>query len=153
MLGGETPALLLLPANAARPQAAAMAEAARRLLSSKPLPSGSGKSIPITICVGVATFEEGQPLREPSHLLKAAELGAESHRSNRGRIACACSRFPSPLTPQPRGGVEIARARCRKSIRFYQNLPRRRGADGDGFLPFGADADGFSNGIIGFLIV
>ena len=97
-LGGETLALLL--PGSARPQAAAMAEAARRLLSSKPMPRGNGKSIPITICVGVATFEEGQPLREPSHLLKAAELALKAAQQS-GTNCVRVFTLPKPATPQP----------------------------------------------------
>jgi diguanylate cyclase (GGDEF)-like protein len=69
--GGEE-MVLVLPGTA-RATAAAIAESIRRAISAKPVQIESG-TLPVTVSIGVATFEPGCPLKAPAHLLKAADL-------------------------------------------------------------------------------
>jgi diguanylate cyclase (GGDEF)-like protein len=69
--GGEEMALIL--PGTPRTTGAAIAETIRRAVCAKQIDIG-GKTIPITISIGVATVQADGPLREPAHLLKAADL-------------------------------------------------------------------------------
>ncbi|HSI37344.1 MAG: HDOD domain-containing protein [Phycisphaerae bacterium] len=69
--GGEEMALILPGTNKQR--AAAIAESIRRAVCARPVPVEKG-SLPVTISIGVASFEAGSPLAQPAHLLKAADL-------------------------------------------------------------------------------
>jgi diguanylate cyclase (GGDEF)-like protein len=79
--GGEEIALIL-PATP-RSAAANIAEAARKSIQSHPILSDHGK-IDITASFGVASFEAGAPMKDPSHLLKAADLALYAAK-NSGR--------------------------------------------------------------------
>ena len=69
--GGEELALIL--PGTARATAAAIAETIRRTVAAKPVTCES-LALPVTVSIGVATLEPGGPLRQASHLLKAADL-------------------------------------------------------------------------------
>ena len=69
--GGEEMCLVL--PGAARGTAAAIAEKIRQAVEAKPVACGA-IAVPVTISIGVATYEPNSPLRMPSHLLKAADL-------------------------------------------------------------------------------
>ena len=69
--GGEEMALIL--PGTTRQTAAAIAESFRRAVGAKPVQTET-VALPITISIGVATFEPGCLLKEPAHLLKAADL-------------------------------------------------------------------------------
>lgn len=91
--GGEEFALVLL--DTTRAQAAAVAEALRRLIAAKPVAHGP-RQIPFTTSIGVAAFEPGaSPFREPAQLIKAAELGVLAAKHG-GRN---CVRVFAPKTP------------------------------------------------------
>jgi diguanylate cyclase (GGDEF)-like protein len=69
--GGEEMALIL--PGTPRSIAAKIAETVRQAVAAKPIICDK-QSIPITISIGVATLMPGGPLREPAHLLKAADM-------------------------------------------------------------------------------
>lgn len=69
--GGEEMALLL--PQTPRAVAAALAETIRLAIAKKPMACGS-QSVPVTACIGVATFEPHGLMTDPSHLLKAADM-------------------------------------------------------------------------------
>jgi two-component system cell cycle response regulator len=69
--GGEEIALIL--PDTSRAVAAAVAETIRRAVAARPITSGT-RSIPITVSIGVATYEPNGPLVEPAHLIKAADM-------------------------------------------------------------------------------
>jgi diguanylate cyclase (GGDEF)-like protein len=69
--GGEE-MVLVLP-QTPRSVAAAIAESIRRAIAARPVPCGNVQ-VPVTASIGVASYEPGSPLREPAHLIKAADL-------------------------------------------------------------------------------
>jgi diguanylate cyclase (GGDEF)-like protein len=69
--GGEELSLIL--PGTSRAIGATVAETIRRAVAASPIVCGTQK-LPITISIGVATVEPGSPLKEPAHLLKAADL-------------------------------------------------------------------------------
>jgi diguanylate cyclase (GGDEF)-like protein len=71
--GGEE-LCLVLPATT-RAAATQVAETIRRAIAARPINVGTPQPLPVTASVGVAVLEPpASPLREPSHLLKAADL-------------------------------------------------------------------------------
>jgi diguanylate cyclase (GGDEF)-like protein len=78
--GGEEMALVLPGAH--RSSAAALADSIRKTIASLP-PAVAG--VPdLTVSIGVATLESGSKVREPAHLLKAADLALYAAK-NAGR--------------------------------------------------------------------
>ena len=69
--GGEE-MVLIMPATT-RATAAAVAESIRRTIAAKPIKCEE-LSVPITVSVGVASYEPGGPLRDPGHLIKAVDM-------------------------------------------------------------------------------
>ncbi|MCY2953754.1 MAG: GGDEF domain-containing protein [Planctomycetota bacterium] len=69
--GGEEMSLIM--PSTTRATAAAIAESIRRAIAAKPIPCQE-LVVPVTVSVGVASFEVGGPLREPAHLIKAADM-------------------------------------------------------------------------------
>ncbi len=69
--GGEELALIM--PGTPRTLGAAIAETIRRAVAAEPLSYGSHR-IAVTVSIGVATVEPGSPLRDPSLLLKAADM-------------------------------------------------------------------------------
>jgi diguanylate cyclase (GGDEF)-like protein len=69
--GGEEMSLVL--PGTGKATAAAIAESIRRTVAAKPIKTES-TALPITVSIGVATLEPGSPLKQPAHLLKAADL-------------------------------------------------------------------------------
>lgn len=69
--GGEELALVL--PGTTRQTASAIAETIRRAIACRPIPCGS-TMLPITASFGVAVFEPGSPLKDPTQLIKAADL-------------------------------------------------------------------------------
>ena len=69
--GGEE--LVLVLPGTTRATAAAIAESIRRAITAKPIACEHG-DVPVTVSLGVAALEPACPLKEPAHLLKAAEL-------------------------------------------------------------------------------
>jgi len=69
--GGEE-LMLVLPATA-KATAAAIAESVRRSVAAKPIHSQAGP-VAVTVSIGVATVENESPLKQPGHLLKAADM-------------------------------------------------------------------------------
>jgi two-component system cell cycle response regulator len=69
--GGEE-MILILPGTA-KSTAAAIAESIRRTVAAKPVQCDQ-IALPITVSIGVATLDEHSPLKQPAHLLKAADL-------------------------------------------------------------------------------
>ena len=95
-LAGGQYALLL--GGARRKRATEIAEAIRLAICAKPIACGSGLQIPLTISVGVATYQPGMPLREPLHLLKAAELALfAAKQSGRNCVRVFTLPKPSPV--------------------------------------------------------
>jgi diguanylate cyclase (GGDEF)-like protein len=91
--GGEEFALVL--PDTTRAQAAAVAEALRRIVAAKPISHGP-RQIPFTTSIGVAAFEPGvSPFRDAAQLAAAAELGVRAAKSA-GRN---CVRVFAPKTP------------------------------------------------------
>ncbi len=97
--GGEE-IVLVLPGTT-RAAASAVAEGIRGAVAARPIPvapppkptgvaptaAPSGVSeLTVTVSVGVATYEPGCPLREPAHLLKAADLAV--YAAKRGGRNC-----------------------------------------------------------------
>jgi diguanylate cyclase (GGDEF)-like protein len=69
--GGEEMALILPGTN--RTVASAIAETLRRAISARAVQHANAQ-IDVTASVGVACFEPGSPLNQPSHLIKAADM-------------------------------------------------------------------------------
>ena len=69
--GGEE--MTLVMPGTARATAAAIAESIRRAIAAKPILCGD-RPVPVTVSVGVATYEPKGPFREAAHLVKAADL-------------------------------------------------------------------------------
>jgi two-component system, cell cycle response regulator len=92
--GGQ---LALLMSGAKRKGAAEAAEAIRRAFCVKPVACGNGLQIPITASVGVATYQPGMPLREPVHLMKAADLALFAAKQS-GRNCVRVSTLPKTST-------------------------------------------------------
>jgi two-component system cell cycle response regulator len=69
--GGEEIALIL--PGTTRQIAATIAETIRRAIQSKKI-AGPGVQLTVTTSFGIAVIEPGGPLREPAHLLKAADM-------------------------------------------------------------------------------
>jgi two-component system, cell cycle response regulator len=69
--GGEELALIL--PGTPRPIGAVIAETIRRATAAQAIQCGK-QAVPVTISVGVATFEPGGPMTESAHLLKAADM-------------------------------------------------------------------------------
>ncbi|HXE54478.1 MAG TPA: HDOD domain-containing protein [Tepidisphaeraceae bacterium] len=69
--GGEELALVL--PGTTRATAAAVAESIRRAITARPIACEHG-DLPVTVSLGVAALEAACPLKEPAHLIKAAEL-------------------------------------------------------------------------------
>lgn len=79
--GGEEMTLLL--PDTPRPIAAIIGETLRKAIEAKPIEHDK-KQIPVTASIGVASWEPGSPLKQLSHLLKAADL-ALYHAKHTGR--------------------------------------------------------------------
>jgi len=115
--GGEE-ICLVLPGTP-RSVAAAVAESIRGALAARPIPvaprpmpTGVVPTAPpsnvaeltVTASVGVASYEPGCPLREPAHLLKAADLAvyaAKKAGRNCVRVFTLPSTAPTLLVPTP----------------------------------------------------
>ena len=91
--GGEEMALVL--PGTTRATAATIADAIRRAVSAKPFSCEQAK-IKVTASLGVAALEPGVPMREPAHLLRAADLALYNAKSA-GRD---CVRVFSTKAPQ-----------------------------------------------------
>ena len=109
--GGEEMCLIL--PGTARPAAAAVAESIRASLAARPLPvapaaggvapaAGQVTELPVTASIGVATYEPGGPLREPAHLVKAADLAVYAAK----KAGRNCVRvFTLPAAPAAAGAA------------------------------------------------
>lgn len=73
--GGEELALIL--PGTTRTTAAAIAESLRRAVAGKPV-AGAAGDIAVTASFGVAAFETTLPFKEPSQLLKAADMAVQA---------------------------------------------------------------------------
>ena len=97
--GGEE-ICLVLPATP-RSIAAAVAESIRAAVAARPIPvaprptptgvaptaaASPVTELTVTVSVGVATYEPGCPLREPAHLLKAADLAVYAAKKVRPQL-------------------------------------------------------------------
>jgi diguanylate cyclase (GGDEF)-like protein len=91
--GGEE-MVLLLP-DTPRTIGAAVAEAIRRAVSRANTSDGKTQ-IPVTISIGVACLEAGGPLRQPEHLLKAADVSV--YAAKKGGRNCV-KVFTPPTVP------------------------------------------------------
>jgi len=69
--GGEE--LVLILPDTPRSIGSAIAETIRLAVAKQPINCGT-QAIPVTISIGVATYEPNCPMTEPAHLLKAADL-------------------------------------------------------------------------------
>ena len=69
--GGEE--LVLILPDTPRSIGSAIAETIRLAVAKQPIACGN-QSVPVTISVGVATYEPNCPITDPSHLLKAADM-------------------------------------------------------------------------------
>jgi len=69
--GGEEMALVM--PGTPKATAAAVAESLRRAIAARPIAS-SGGGVPVTVSIGVATWESGVPFTTPAQLVKAADL-------------------------------------------------------------------------------
>ena len=102
--GGEE--LCLVLPNTARPTAAAIAESIRRAIAARPiaLNGAAVAALAVTASIGVAIVEPAIPLRQPAHLLKAADLAVYAAK----RAGRNCVRVFS--LPKPAVGVPAAAA-------------------------------------------
>lgn len=97
--GGEEFCLVMPASN--RSTAAAMAESLRRVVCTRPLDCGEGVKLPVTISVGVATYEPGVPFTHHQHLVKAADLAVYAAK-HAGRNCVKLFSFKPPAkTPAP----------------------------------------------------
>lgn len=80
-----------------RTAAATLAEVVRRALAATPMSNAEGVVFQVTVSAGVATYEPGQPLRDPSLLMKAAELALMAARQS-GRNCVRVFTLPKPTT-------------------------------------------------------
>ena len=96
--GGEEMALVL--PGTTRSTAAAIAETLRRAICHKPINCES-VSLPVSASIGVAVYEPGCPFREPSHLIKAADLAVyNAKHSGRNCVRVFSIKPPAPA-PAP----------------------------------------------------
>ena len=79
--GGEE--MMLVMPDTGRSTASAIAETIRRAATLKPFKTDVGL-IPVTISIGVATWEKNMPLKTATHLVKAADLAVYAAK-NAGR--------------------------------------------------------------------
>jgi diguanylate cyclase (GGDEF)-like protein len=79
--GGEEMALVMPDSPAAA--GASLAETIRLAVAKRPIPCGK-QPVPVTISIGVATFEPTGIMRGPQHLLKAADMAVYAAK-NAGR--------------------------------------------------------------------
>jgi len=93
--GGEEMALVL--PGTTKQRAAAVAESIRRAVAVRPVPVEKG-SLPITISIGVATFEPGSPLAQAAHLIKAADLAVYAAKHG-GRNCVKVFTLPAAKAP------------------------------------------------------
>lgn len=96
--GGEELALLM--PGAARATVGAIAESIRRAIASKPIRC-ENRAVSVTASLGVATFDPACPLKEPAHLLKAADMAVYAAK-NSGRN---CVRVFSFKSTQPQSST------------------------------------------------
>ena len=90
--GGEELALVL--PKTTRADASQIAERLRLAVANAPAQCGT-ITIPLTVSLGVATREPGSPLREPAHLIKAADLAMyKAKHSGRNNVKV----FALPVT-------------------------------------------------------
>ena len=76
--GGEEMALVL--PGTTRSTAATIADAIRRAIAAKPITCGK-LQVKVTASLGVAALEPGLPMKEPDHLLRAADLALYNAKS------------------------------------------------------------------------
>lgn len=93
--GGEEMTLIL--PETPRATAAAVAEAIRRAIGTKPIPFEK-RMVPVTVSIGVATFEPGGPLKTPAHLLKAADLAVYAAKNGGRNCVKVFTTAPEPKT-------------------------------------------------------
>jgi diguanylate cyclase (GGDEF)-like protein len=91
--GGEE-MVLVLP-ETPRPIGAAIADAIRRAVARCNTSAGHA-AIAVTISIGVACLEPGGPLRQPDHLLKAADVAV--YAAKKGGRNCV-KVFTPPAAP------------------------------------------------------
>lgn len=89
--GGEELALIL--PETPRPVGASIAETIRLAIAKKPITCGK-QAIPVTISIGVATCEPNTLMKDPSHLLKAADMAVYAAKRS-GRNCVKIFSFPS----------------------------------------------------------
>jgi diguanylate cyclase (GGDEF)-like protein len=94
--GGEELALVL--PGTTRATAAAIAESIRRAIAARPVNVGS-TNFPITASIGVACLEAGSPFRDPSHLLKAADLAVYNAKRSGRNCVRVFTLPPAPNKP------------------------------------------------------
>jgi two-component system, cell cycle response regulator len=95
--GGEEIALIL--PGVSRTTAAAVAENIRRAIAAKPVSPSAGVNIAVTASIGVATFEPTGPLKEPAHLIKAADLALYAAKHSGRNCVRVFTLSKSPATP------------------------------------------------------
>ena len=86
--GGEE-MVLVLPGTP-RTTAAAIAETICRAIAAKPVALDAKKTLAITASIGVATYEPKGPLKEPQHLIKAADLSLYAAKKSGRNCARLC---------------------------------------------------------------
>jgi diguanylate cyclase (GGDEF)-like protein len=94
--GGEELALVL--PGTTRATAAAIAESIRRAIAARPVNVGPA-NLPITASIGVACLEAGSPFRDPSHLLKAADLAVYNAKRSGRNCVRVFTLPPAPTKP------------------------------------------------------
>jgi diguanylate cyclase (GGDEF)-like protein len=93
--GGEEMALVL--PGTSRTTAAAIAESICRTVAAKPIQCES-VALPVTVSVGVATLEPDSQLKQPAHLLKAADLAVYAAKHG-GRNCVKVFSLPAVKSP------------------------------------------------------
>jgi diguanylate cyclase (GGDEF)-like protein len=89
--GGEE--LMLILPGTGKATAAAIAESIRRTVAAK-LVQCESIALPVTISIGVATLDPDSPLKQPAHLLKAADLAMYAAK-NGGRNCVKVFNLPA----------------------------------------------------------
>ena len=96
--GGEE-MCIVMPATS-KATASAVAESIRRAIAARPVQCEHKLSVPVTVSIGVATYEPGGPFKQAAHLVKASDLAVYAAK-HAGRNCVKVFSLPPAKSPAP----------------------------------------------------